>query len=317
MNTVGLKDFVIVKDLPPSGKNKLVRVIDIDTTTATGLLDTVVGDGKTVSFELTDIIANLGKSPSTGKVFGVNVEPLHRTVNHKTLGTTRLFTHFDELDLKQIFSDLKSYYLRASELRHTGFNFDIEIRSPHGKYAGHYKLGQEIDILCVKTDTDRAGLEEIFAHEFGHGLWFRRVSKLMQKEWIDLYHKAVTVQTCTTEQLDSLLDAINTEGSFRQTLKQAGEEDRVLLKECQRIIGKTHSLSVSHLDLILSLNGSIDVYFPDKPFNYSSKELVISDYAKKNVEEFFAEAYAAFFINRHLPKEVRTLLNTTLSRLTR
>lgn len=311
-------DFLIVRGVSKS--NKLVKLLEQTGKDCTGMLDVPSKDdeSKSVDFLSKDILANLGRFPSPGSVFGVKIEPLLKVVKSKSFGEIRIYQKLKDDQMERLMNELKTFYSIIKSKGHHKIPYHIEVRNPVGKYQGYYKFlpKAEQDILCVRPESNVEGMQYILAHEHGHALFNRRCNSRTRNNWVKLYHSFVALTEATTDDLAQILDEIHTAGNIGDYLKEADDETKDIVKACLRYVSQVHGLSKYHLDTALSIQDSLEPYWPVSSLDFSSKEVAVTDYARKSVEELFAESYAFHFLNRPLPKKVDALLNSTLSKLT-
>lgn len=314
-------EFVLVKGLGNTDRPKLVKCSDLDGRDAHGVLDipNKDDDSKSVSFDVRDIVANLGKYPRAGSVFGVKIEPLLKTVKDKRFGEIRIYQKLNEDQLDRLMFELKTFYSELKHKGHTGIPYQIEIRNPQGKYQGYYKYlpKSDYDILCAKPDANMEGLQYIFSHEHAHGIWGRRFNARQRNRWIKLYHQYVALSEASEDDLQQIMEEIQGVGNISEYLRDADDETRSIVKACLRYINQVHGLSKHHLDTALSIQESLEDYWPVTPLDFSQKEIAVTDYATKSPEELFAESYAFWYMKRPLPKKADSLLTDSLSKLTR
>lgn len=313
-------EFLIVKSVGSRARNQLVKFLEADGKECKGMLDvpSKEDDSKSVEFLSKDIIANLGRYPTAGSVFGVKIEPLLRTIKDKRFGEIRIYQKMKDEHLERLMHELKTFYSLIKQRGQHKIPYHIEVRNPQGKYQGYYKFlpKAEQDILCVKPEDDLSGLQYILGHEHGHGIYNRRCTARTRNNWVKLYHSFVALSEVGEDDLAVILDEIHSAGRIGDYLKDADEETKEIVKACLRYINQVHGLSKFHLDTALSIQDSLEPYWPVTPLDFSSKEIAITDYARKSPEEFFAEAYVFGFLGRPLPKKVDHLLTSTLAKLT-
>ncbi len=316
---VAAGEYVLVKGIGNSDKPKLVKFLEQDGKECTGYLDIPLkeDDSKTASFLISDVICNLGKYPKAGQLYGVKIEPLRKTINHKYFGEIRIYHKLDDEKVERLLHELKLFYSYLKQHGHLGIGYDIEVRNPQGKYEGYYKYMPKADrdILCVKPESGLEGMQQILSHEHGHGMWHHRLTARLRNRWIKLYHTYVALMEATEDDLQQILDEIIAMGSIGDYLKDAEPDTKDIIKACLRYIGQVHGLNKHHLETALSIQESIEDYWPTSSIDFSTKEVIITDYARKSPEELFAETYSFWFLNRPLPKKVDNLLNDTLSKL--
>jgi hypothetical protein len=314
-------DFVIVSNVGSSLRNKLVKIVEIEEKECIGLLDvpSKEDENKSITFLQKEIIANLGRFPKAGSVFGCKIEPLLKTLKHKHFGEIRVYQKLKDDQLERLLHELNSFYSEIKARGHAKVPYCIEVRNPQGKYAGYYKFlpKAEQDILCIKPDSSLEGLQYILAHEHAHGLYNRRYNARSRNKWIKCYHHYIALGEVSEEDLEQILDEIQSIGSIADYFKDAEADVKPIIKACLKYIFQVHGLSKHHLETALSIQESIADYWPVSAIDFSEKSIALTEYAMKNPEELHSESYAHWFLNRPLPKKIDSLLTDSLSKLTK
>lgn len=309
-------------------KPLLVRCTEADTKPFKAVKEIKTDDGsdraggalkhETVEFHHRDVLSNLGRAPKVGSVYGVKIEPLVRQLGVPGWENVKIYQHFDDEQLKTLAHELKVAAKRLRELRVGGLRHLVEVRQPHGKYAGYHKFRpkSDVDILCVKPDENMEAFQYVVFHEYAHGMWHRMLSPRMRLRWIQLYHEYITLQEILQDELVEILDAIITAGSISSFMKDCDDNSLLIAKDALRHINRVHGLNRHHLELALENGESIAEYWPSS-LELSEKETCITDYARKSPEEMFAESMAFHFCGRMIPKKIMALVEKTLSNLIR
>ncbi len=313
-------EFCIVKGIGNSSRPKLVKLISMEGKECTGYLDVPSkdDDSKTVEFLSKEIVANLGKFPSAGQAFGVKIEPLLKTIKSKTYGEIRIYQKLKDDQIERLQHELKTFHSIIKEKGQHKVPYSLEVRNPKGKYQGYYKHlpKEDQDILCIMPEKNMEGLQYLLAHEHAHGLYNRRCTARTRNNWVKLFHSFVALTEATEEDLSSILEEIHALGNLTDYIREAEEETRNIVKACLRYISQVHGLSKYHLDTALSIQDSIEPYWPITALDFSEKAIAVTEYARKSPDELMAEAYAFDFLGRPLPKKVQSLVDKTLSSLT-
>lgn len=271
-----------------------------------------------IDFSLNEVKANLGRTPPIGAVYGQKVEPLLKTRTSKFWEEIRFYRHYDEADESTTIKEISIAFKKLRELRLDGVSIELEIRQEHGKFAGWYKFmpKKDADVMCVKPPKNNEDLHYIVWHEYGHGIWYRRMTSRQRLAWVQLYHTYVVPQEVKASDLEDIREEVEKAGSISDFLREADEQTTTIFKTIMRQITLIHGLTKKHLDLALTNGESIADYWPAS-LEISEKEVSITDYARKSPEELFAESFAHHIAGRKLPKKIRLLLETTLAKLTR
>jgi len=276
-----------------------------------------VGDNQ-VEFKTAEVLANLGRRPAEGSVFGLKIQPRTATLESPSKMWTGISVYnadIDETVQTRLTSELAAV---TSALRKLGVGVlrcELEIRTPKGKALGGFKRGKEgIDTITVRPESNLENFHYMVAYQAANAVWSRLLVGSSKRDWILLYHKNVVLSSIDGEELDSLLDRAVTAQSITSLLKEATDDETLIVKAVVKHIGRVHGLSKQHLDQILECRDSIDGLWPTA-IEVSSKGISISEQGMKSPEAFFAEAFAYAFLSRTVPKRVKSLLDTTLSKL--
>lgn len=324
MTTISKGDFLVVD----AGTRCLIKVKEVDGKTITGLNQKMKRDAEgkyekrfPITVKKSEVLVNLGPSPRPGKVYGVNIEPLYKKVDTNTVGEILFFADYDEKQTSVIKKALIRTVKKLKAKRLGGVPFQVEVRNPEGKYAGwyHFLPKAEQDVLCIKPNLDMttpADLEYVISHEYAHGIWYRMMRAENIAKWIALYDKHMALTSAEEGDLDSIYQEIVDAGSIREFQKNADEETQLVIKACLRSIRALHGVDRKHLDLLLRNGHSIEEYWPSY-VEYSEKNVIVTAYGSTKPEEFFAEAFAHWFVGKKLPKEVEKLLIRSLAQLSK
>jgi hypothetical protein len=194
-----------------------------------------------------------------------------------------------------------------------------EIHARKGSHLGAYKYSSkgETDKLIARVDESISEMPYIFGHEYGHGIWFRHFTPRKRLAWIKLYHESVALSDLSKRDLEMMLDDLKSAGDSASYMKACEGDMLVAVKAIFRHIKQVHSIDRHHFDLILMLDEEgtrADDYWP-KHLEISEKNVLLTDYAKKNPEELFAETFAMWICGKKLPKRLAALLDKHLRTL--
>jgi hypothetical protein len=315
-------DFLVID----TGKRMLIKARTVEEGTVSGINQTMKRgkDGRyekrlPVTARTKEVIVNLGKSPPPGKVYGVKIEPLYQRVDTNTCGQILFFSDMKEKEVTATKNILIKTYKELKKQRLGGIPAQIEVRPPEGKYAGwyHFLPKAEEDVLCVKPDfavQTPADMRYIIAHEYAHGIWFRMMRPDNIAKWIAMYDKHMALTSSEEDDLTDILNEVIDAGSVRDYMKDADEETLLIVKACLKHIRQVHGIDRKHLDSLMRNGHSIEDYWPTY-VEFSEKNVIVSEYAQKSPEEFFAEAFSHNFIGKKIPKDVKDLLTRSLSQL--
>lgn len=272
-------------------------------------------DTPPVIFSKSEIVANLGRSPKVGSVYGVSIEPLRQTAAHPFFGDVHIYKDMDDVQRNKVRGAMSAVAKGLTKLRLPELSLTTEVRTPHGKMVGFYKYRPKADsdVLCFKPDDDVSNMDYVISHEYAHGLWFRCLTPKMQAAWVRLYHDAITLSDVKKDELAQLLDDVKTYGDLGGFMRE--NPDTVpTIRAIFRHIKQVHSIDRKHFELALVVGDEVDLYWPSK-IELSEKQVLLTEYARKSPEELFAEAFALRFSGKKLPKKVDDLLSKCLTRL--
>jgi hypothetical protein len=217
----------------------------------------------------------------------------------------------------QLKSLLKKAKVRFQQLGVLGLKLDLEIRNPSGKYAGYYKHfpKTDTDILALKPDDNFSDFMYYISHEWGHGLWSRRMIQSQRAKWITAYHDCIKLTKVKVDRLQAIREEIENAGNLSDYMRDADEDDLPVLKACLRHIAHAHSLDKECLNTLVIAGKGLKPYWPSS-VDIADKQLILTEYAKKSPYEFFSEAFALYCVGKQLPKDVTRLVQRTLASLT-
>ncbi len=271
-----------------------------------------------VEFSLNEVQANMGRHPPVGTVYGQKVEPLVKTRSSKFWEEIRIYKHLSDKDEAELVSELSAAYNRLVKFRLGNIKIELEIRQESGKYSGMYFFcpREENDIMWIKPAQNFEGMRYDVYHEYGHGVWYRMMKPSQRLAWVKLYHEYVGLQEVTAADLEEIREEVEAAGSINAFVKAADEQTQLIFKAAMRQISQVHGLGKKHLDLAITQGESIEDFWPVN-LELSEKEVIVTDYARKNPEELFAESFAHHVAGRKIPKKIQELLDLTLSKLSK
>lgn len=295
-------------------KNKTYKAILED--------ERIKDDIKTIEINNEDIIACLGRDPVNGSVYGCNVEIylIKREVEDWGTGNIYFYTRLDKENRKYLLKNLKKVGKSIKEMGIDLHPFDTEIKDPKGKYEGMYKYrprkvdGESIDLVTLKPHSFE-DLSRLLYHEVGHGIWYRRLDEKIRAKWILSYHKAIELQHIDQQTIDELVEDFVKSGlsckEFKKTLESPFDE---VFKQCLHYVEEKQMLKISHLDTLIASGHDLTEYFNVDDVKIRNIRLVLTEYAQKSPEEFFAEAFSMQMTGTVLPKSLRILVDKSISR---
>ena len=318
-------DFAVVE---AAGKKVLIKVKSVDGKTVDGINQTMKRnkEGKyekrlPLAVKMRDVLVNLGPSPRVGKVYGVKIEPLYQRVTTNTCGDILFFVDMEEKLVDRTKKLLVSCYKELHAKRLGPVPAQIEVRPAEGKYAGYYHFlpRAEEDVLCIKPNFDQMGKEDlryVIYHEYAHGIWYRFLRPDNVAKWIALYDKHMQPEAADEDSLQEILAEVQSAGSLGDYLREAEDETKQILKSVLKHIRSVHGIDRKHFDKLLRHGHDIEAYWPSY-VEFSERSVMVSEYAMKSPEEFFAEAFSFHYTGKKIPKDVKELLVRSLTQLTK
>lgn len=276
---------------------------------------------ESVFVEYSDIVVNLGGTPKYGNVYGCHVEPHIKTIRHKKWGIIHFYRHLTSEEKENLRTALKKAYSRLKKAGvHKFLPVRLEIRHSRGKTEGWYQHSMkegstDCMVLCPKDFEDKKLLLHLITHESGHGIWTLVPSRLRAK-WVSTYHKYVDLSKVVPATLKSIRIGLEECQSIKEYKSSSlSTKEKLILKHCTKYVNTVHGLRNAEIDILLEARKSLKNYWPSRPLEIPDIRIILTEYAKKNVSEFFAEAVRLHFTGTKLPKTVRKLLAETFSGL--
>jgi hypothetical protein len=312
-------DYVVVKD----GKKKfLVQVTSASDGEYTGVVDGRArahpDTQENIEFSDAEMVASLGSNPEFGVVHGVKVQPFQDYFLLKGWGHVYSFRPMEDRERDTVVGMLKDAFKRYKSLGiHYRLPIDIEIHPAKGKYAGRYRYtgkDEELDTMFLHPkDILSADTQDIIDHEFGHHVWFRLLPSELRAKWISLYGRYVTVQEVTSKKIVQLgKDFASSGQSIAGFRNEIPDDDQQAFDMCLGYLNDVHSITGEDLDTIISVGRFPRNKWPEKAMDFGDKEVPITEYANRNVWEFWAEAFAHYMGDKDLPDDVRRAVRVTL-----
>src|SRR5690606_22027863 len=137
-----------------NNKNRLALVIDPTHHKADLELEPDTDKDSGITYDPTAVVCNLGRSPTIGKAFGVDVEPYITTIESKNFGRIHLYRKLDDKEMSSLKKAMNALYPKLKQNRaHQTLPLAFKIKHAKGKYAGYYKFkrkGKSItDYICL------------------------------------------------------------------------------------------------------------------------------------------------------------------------
>jgi hypothetical protein len=284
-----------------------------------------------IEVEKKEVRAILGENPVPGTVYGFDLHNLYRkSIEHEFWGPIHFFIRPDKDTLKLLKKSLDRTAERIEKLGLGWYasQFQTEIRSKKGKYAGVYKHSGSADKPnvvwyapeCAKGDQRQ--MDNVIFHEFGHAVRFNGLtSNKMRNKWLRLYQKTIAQVKVEPKQLSAILHDLDdydeeTE-SFKGAIKGATQDMSPRIeKALMQWLKETHRITGRELEIMWRSSKLKDIskFWPDHMIDTHDLKPAITEYATKNVEETFAECFAFYCQKVKIPSAFEELLEESLSR---
>lgn len=313
-------DYIIVQI---GKKNKLVFAHSPKRNT--GYLEETLNTNEPVAIEYdaNTLIANLGKDPKPGKVFGVEIMP-HLGEIDTPIGPMHFYRKVTDAEKEAIRIGVKKAHKKVSDLGlEKVFPISrIEVHNPKGKWAGTYsvnfKTGEAVDLIKLfpKILEDQIYNQYIFIHELAHAVWYRFVPEKVRALWLEQYNTMTKVSKAKKADMESLCQSlVNSQMSIREFQRDLEEDELALFKEALSYLKKVHKMSPEDANVLLNQNSKVlaEIWPTSASFsNTDSVTALMGEYAGTNVQEMFAEAFALDLTGKQIPKTVKKLLDKTI-----
>jgi hypothetical protein len=284
---------------------------------------------RTIEITTRDILVRLGKSPKPGKVYGVDVANVYRkSISHEFWGLIHFFVKPDDEVKKRlkVGLDYCGNKLDKMGFREYTTKFQTEIKAKKGKYAGMYQHrpdDKSIVWYAPEMSEDQKTMNYIIFHEFGHVLRFNGLRGVkIRAKWQRLFQQSVAPVVVSRKYLDGLKahikDSAEAEASLGSIIKEFQkdeEETASYLKALGRWFRQIHHISPRELQVLWEANdiATIESLWPTSSIDTSKMAPILTEYATKNVEECFAEAFAHYMMGNKIPAHIEKLLEKSLS----
>lgn len=275
-------------------------------------------------FNKKNIVAILGEKPVAGNAYGCLIEPYLQTLVHPDWGNVHWHVSMPKADKLALKSALDSVAKTLKKEKLFSFvsagSLELEVRPPKGKYTGMYhfvnKNNEALDKMVLRPKMG-VPMNYVIAHESGHGVWYRLLSKRQQARWISLYKSYTKIKDFEPHHLRKLRDSYLADSVPINDFRGQLEEDQVLLFDnlISTLCGNTR-LTRRHLDT-LAETGLLDTIKELWPVHVddSDFEIAVTEYGTKSPEEFFAEAFAFWLLKNKLPKRIQAVMDKTVANL--
>uniref|UniRef100_A0AB39CE77 Metallopeptidase n=1 Tax=Pseudomonas phage HRDY3 TaxID=3236930 RepID=A0AB39CE77_9VIRU len=313
-------DYIIVK---VGKKNELAFAHSPKRNTA--YIERTMNTDAPVTFEYdgNTLIANLGKDPLPGKVHGVDIQPHYGTID-TPMGPMHMYRKLNDAEKDAIRIAQKKIVKKFESLGlEKLFPFtSLEVHNPRGRWAGMYqvsfKSGEAVDKvkLFAKILDDQIYNQYVFAHECGHGIWYRYVPERIRALWLEQYNAMTAVTKAKKSELaDQCQSLIASSLSIRDFQRDLEGDELAMFKEALGYLKKVHKMSPEDVNVLLNQNSKVlaEIWPTSASIsNADSLAALHGPYAAVSVQEMFAEIFAAHIKGDHVGKTLTKLLEKTL-----
>lgn len=329
------KDYLVVKKANKTGygfKPMLIRVTGSNPEEVTGRVEVSPHiKNETLTVPATDIILNLGRHPTPGKVYGFDLKKLYRGKSaHDEFGEIYYFTQPDEQNKARF---LKALDTSASILKKHRLGFVVsspflfEVVPKNGKYAGMYHHSSKEGVLSrvmlsVSDETlEGASLNNytyVILHELGHLIHFTYLGglKKLNSKWVELFSKTIAPRTVTASRCKELgVEAFSLEEGVKGLYASSDDDVRNELRLISKWLREVKNVSAKEIDLLIASNAkeTFKTVWPKVDVHSKKLSPTVSEYACKSWRELFAEAFAFHLLGKKLPANVEALMEESLT----
>jgi hypothetical protein len=265
--------------------------------------------------DMGDIVANLGPRPAFGKAFGCEIEPYHKTLrtNLSDSGVAVMVDLSDkeEEKLTKAFSKIYNISKQHGFLKHIK-QIRYVIRPGMTSVAGMWSLSkagtEKIDLYVPRADSAEKKampFDYVIAHELGHHIWNRYFEETEKASWIALHRKALAVEEANTSKVSHLRAGLVAAGSvkeFRKALET--DEEKKLFSEILSKVCKTFKVRPDEINALLKSGDNLSNFWLTTAVQRSDSSIIITEYARKNSQELFAECLAHFLTGVEMPEKL-------------
>jgi hypothetical protein len=288
-----------------------------------------------------DVTVNFGPKPTAGKAFGYDLANLYRkTLQHSLWGDVHFFVKASKEMLEALDKALDS---TGEKLDKMGLlpvldRVVVEIKAPNGTHAGMYKHSAKKDghsriIYCPREDYvlggndgpryGPGGMRYVLYHEVGHAVRYQFLNRpSVVSAWLKLFNRSIQMRTLSKERLGAMWDQVSSldpEMAMKASPKVIVGDDEEAIHELKivfKYLREIHHISPREAMTMIAA-GKLDVLedvWPRRSLATNDLTPTVSEYACKNVEELFAEAFAFYILKVKLPKDVTALMERSLEK---
>lgn len=322
-------DFVLLMD-PSLKKPVLAKCLAVKGDKYSGILSyekrAIYGDSQyKLEFDMADVVANLGAKPMYGKAYKSDVEPYFQTLHHKLF--KKPIAVMVDLDMGEKNHITRSFNKLARVAKEYGFlkyirNITVLVRPGLSKTAGiwslHKEEGEKITLFVPRTETAVSAVlpwDYVLFHEIGHHFWNMYMTEEEKASWISLYRRALDVEEMNMSFVTRMRAELEEAGSIKALRKQLEGDQKVQFGEILKASMKAFSVRPDEIDAILASGENLSKYWITTSIQRSDSNILITEYARKNSQELFAECVAHLLADMEMPKKLQKRTANTVRRL--
>lgn len=318
---VDISDYILINIDDKKPKLGLVNKIRKDKIYGNFCIKTIGLEPEDYKFIIRkeDIVSNLSDTPKIGNSYGLEIEPYYKSYKISGFAEIDFYIKVNKKQFALIIKAFHNFYnwLKKNNMI-THLPIEIEIRpnkgKQYGKYIHYINKDDKLDKVIIRlNEYEESILNYVIAHEMGHHIKFNYINKDFISKWIKIYYKSVLIDSIDLNDLKSLRKEFEKNCSnIYSWKKDLDENDREIYKLCLKHIKNVHSLQERDLIALAENEDNLREFWPNTILK-STVELIISDYGKKNVDEYWAECFAFWYSKIEMPKECRKLVMNTIT----
>ena len=315
-------DYVVAED---SGKPKLVRVISNRNGAIKGKHE-FKDQEVDIEVDVSDVKANLGPNPQIGSVYGVKTERLLDVTETKPISVIEWYFNSTD-EAKQHVHDgilagaklLKKHDLhRLLKIVKGKVTFNTAKRLQGKTVIGTYQCRggtqDNPDVLTVKYHPDIVKtIPYLICHEAGHGIWARLMPTHIKVRWMREFWQRSEIKEIEADTVAEAIKLAVKERSIWVTDADLQYPLDIALANVEAATGLRKQdiyLLLQHdLPLAKAVLGPWRTY----PSFDAERDVLVTDYANTNVEEFWCESLASYCTGLSLPEYLHELMDDTLA----
>lgn len=262
-----------------------------------------------------DVLANMGKKPIPGSVYGAAIRPKFGKDSHEFFGDITYYVDVPESDKTRFLKMLD--VAQAALQRAIGdippLALTTEVHPRKGKMIGCFKPG-EVSTLSVMPTFGETKSEAIhlLAHEYGHGLWSFNMTPVSRLRWVNLFRSNTQIEVVEGDESDQIRDIVVSNGGIRSAISDSTEETAALIKAAVKHIRDVHGLTAAHLNMMVAEGEDLSDVWPTH-IEIGTRSVFVTDYARKSPEELWCESLGYSLAGAKIPKKAEALVRKTLT----